>query len=176
MKMDISQVVCLTNQLQLKAPGWYYKTLNKKPELIDKIANGVGSETSWTYHLTPDTVWFLNINPSSHDHDLMYTFPLKFESVGDGLAWKRLADYYFELNCKKQIEDVGGYMEQLRLSRIEKYKTALEIGGSEAFWANKMLPSDYYKYYEKQPDFNENKFNMYKDVWEEIANLAINDL
>ena len=169
--MDISQVVYITNRLQLKAPYWYYKALNKKPELIEKIANGVGSETHWSYCFIPNTNWGLNMCPIAHPHDSVFTFPLKFKSVAEGLAWERLANYWFDLNGQILIKDAGGWFESFRLSRLKKYNIALEIGGTEAFWVNKILPPDYDKYYAKRPVNNPETFEMYKQVWQEICRL-----
>jgi hypothetical protein len=171
MKMEIERVVYETNCLGLICPDWYLVALNSKPDLIDSLANGCGSETSWTYHLVPDTIWGLNINPSTHIHDLLYTFPFQFETVAQGLAWKRKADYQFYMNVRKQINDYGGWFKKCRLSRLKKYMFALDCGGSEAFWANKKLPDDFFDYYENRPEFDNDVFIRYKEVWNEICNL-----
>jgi len=172
MELPIKKVVEETNRLKLNAPEWYYKVLNNAPELIDKIANGVGSETSWTYHLTPDTIWGLNINPTSHAHDYMYSIPYKFKSVAQGLAWKRLADHYFDINCRIQIKDYAGWLESWRYDRVDKYNIALNIGGSEAFWINKELPKDYDKYYSTSPINDVKIIQMYKDILAQIITMG----
>jgi hypothetical protein len=171
MKPPIQEIVKITNRLQLYAPEWYYDALNKAPEIIDNLTNGVGSETHWSYHLIPDTNWFLNMCPVSHPHDMMYSMPLEFNSVVEGLAWKRLADYWFELNGIILIDSACSWLNRPRKSRLNKYIIGLNIGGSEAFWANKILPPDYDNYYSNKPKFNEETYSFYKKAWLEICSL-----
>lgn len=171
MKESISKVVAKTFKLNLIASDWYLNALQKAPELIDKIANGVGSETNWLlYHMTPDTIYLLNINASSHIHDVDgYTYPYEFKSVAEGLAHKRRADYIFYLNVTKMIENYGGWFKSARKSRLKKYMFALEAGGSEAFWVNKILPPNYDYYYDTKPVNDPELFSMYKKTWQEIC-------
>ena len=165
MIMNIEKVAAEHNRLGLRAPAIYNWMLENRPDLVERTTNGVGSETSWTYHLTPDTVWLLNINPSSHIHDDMYTFPLFFASVADGLAWKRLADHWFDLNVREQIKDCGGIFEPLRLSRLENlYEPALGAAGSKAFWANKPLPPDYEFFYRERPPCDPKLMELYREI------------
>lgn len=151
MKMNVIDVKAITLDLRLIAPEEYYKVLELKPEIIDQVANGVGSETSITYHLTPDTVWGMNINPVSHIHDWMYTLPLSFKSVADGLAYKRLADHWFYVNGMKMVTNGSSWLQGVRTKRFDAYAVALNAGGSEAFWCNKVLPPDYEHYYIGHP-------------------------
>lgn len=169
--MDMEAITIETFRLGLIAPVWYLKTLRLKPELIDKLSNGVGSETHWSYHFTPNTIWGLNILPTACPHDSMYCCPIKFKSVAQGLAWKRLADYYFHINGTKQIDDYGGWLEFMRFNRLSVYETALDAGGSEAFWINKERPKDFLKYYEKEPEDDKETMFLYKKVWGEIGSL-----
>jgi hypothetical protein len=171
MNKGIDFIVQETNRLDLIAPQWYIDALNAKPELIDSVENGVGSETSWTYHLTPNTIWMLNITPCSSIHGLCYTYPLNFSSVAEGLAWKRKADFQFYLNVKKQIRDYGGWLINWRNSRLDKYMVLLECGGSEAFWTNKDLPTDFLDYYEDKPGYLFHVVNRYQRIWRKIISI-----
>lgn len=171
MLMSIEKVQKETERVGFSLPDDYLWALRNRPDLVEKIVNGVGSETSWTYHLTPDTIWGLNINPESHPHDWMYTFPLYFPSVADGLAWKQLADHYFDLNVRRAIEDFGGFFELFRKSRLNNlYKPALGAAGSVAFWANKELPPDYECYYRLRPDCDPERMDLYRKVQRQILN------
>lgn len=154
MKMEIDKVFIETARLKLRTPEDYRLMLQYCPDMVDEIANGVGSETSWTYHLTPDTIYGLNINPTSHPHDWMYTFPLVFASVAEGLAWKRKADFWFACNLATQINDGSRILRPLRNARRDTYIEALKIGGDAAFWADKPLPPDFYDYYDITPEYS----------------------
>lgn len=170
--MELNKIISVTKKLNLLSPQWYKDILDKNPEIIYKIQNGVGSETHWSYHLIPDTIYFLNIIPSSSIHDLMYTFPLKFNLVADGLAWKRLADHYFYLNVLTQINNYGGIFKKLRKSRLNKYTFFLNASGSDSFWANKKLPPDFFDYYCDQPVYNNAKYYKLENTEKEIKKLC----
>lgn len=175
MKAKIDWVSRETRRLKLLAPQTYTNTLITCPYLIDQVTNGCGSETMGVfYHLVPDTVYFMNINPVTHIHDYMYTYPLKFETVSEGLAWKRKSDFWFYLNAKIMIEDRGGLWAYFRRKRLASYCFALEAGGSESFWCNKLLPPDYFEYYLDAPEFDRRKYAKYKHILEEISSLLQN--
>ena len=175
MKMAIDKVVSETKRIGLRMPYSYQLALYNRPELIDQVANGVGSETNMViYHLTPDTVWGLNINPTSHIHDWMYTFPLIFKTIGDALEHLRLADNWFYLNATAQFKDAGGWFEWLRMSRLNKYETGLNIGGSEAFWENKprlYLPPEFEMYYRTKPKLDDAIVDKYTRIWNEVVDI-----
>lgn len=164
MKMPIQKVKTETLRLKLHCPPDYLAMLVEAPEIVDEVTNGVGSETHWTYHITPDTVWGLNINPTSHAHDWMYTFPLVFPTVAAGLAWKLLADRYFKLNGQLQIDDGFCLLRKPRRARINTYSTLLNASGTEAFWANKPLPPDFDRYYSTRPSYDEQKVSRYMEI------------
>ncbi|MDD5697663.1 MAG: hypothetical protein PHH77_03515 [Victivallaceae bacterium] len=175
MKMQISKVVAETKRLNLRIPYSYQLALYHRPELIDQVANGVGSETNeLIYHLTPDTVWGLNINPVSHIHDWMYTFPMVFSGVAEGLVRLRLADHWFDLNCECLFKDAGGWFKRFRMTRLDEYKVALNVGGSEAFWTNKpheLLPGNYLDYYRAMPEIDASAVAKYRQVWNEVVDI-----
>lgn len=151
MKMAIDKVQRETFRLRLQTPPEYLAALSQRPDIVNAVANGVGSETSWTYHITPDTVWGLNINPTSHIHDWMYTFPLYFPSVAAGLTWKLHADHWFDINGHIQVADGICLLRPFRRRRINTYTIILSAGGTEAFWEHKPLPPDWNQYYTARP-------------------------
>lgn len=59
--------------------------LKSDPVKFASYCNGVGSRVGWlgrlTYHLIPNTIWFLNITPASDGHDVDFTIPSVFESL-----------------------------------------------------------------------------------------------
>lgn len=172
MKMAIAKVQAITFRLQLQAPPEYLTLLREKPKIIDEVTNGVGSESEgFFYHLTPDTNWLMNINPVSHAHDWMYTFPLYFPSVAEGLAWKRLADHWFDLNHKVMIDDGKEILRGVRYLRRDEYNMLLDAGGSEAFWCNKVLPPDFGYYYSKLPPMDDRQMEKYRLIEREIKVL-----
>ena len=174
MKMNIAKVAEITTRLQFHAPPEYLALLKAAPEIIDAVANGVGSESEGIfYHLTPDTNWGMNINPVSHPHDWMYTFPLTFKSVAEGLAWKRLADHWFDLNHATMINDGSSWLKVVRNLRRDEYNLALAAGGSEAFWCNKPLPQDYYYYYSGLPLMDDKQMEKYRLIEQEIKALNL---
>ena len=155
MKMVIVDVRKETLRLKLVVAEDYRVALMERPDLVDEVANGVGSESEgWLFHLTPDTNWGMNINPTSHNHDWMYTFPLVFKTVAEGLAHKRLADHWFAVNHETQIDDGVAILRALRRQRADEYNTLLAAGGDEAFWADKPLPEDFGYYYDIRPSCN----------------------
>ena len=172
MKMPIKKVKAETLRLKLHCPPDYLAMLIEVPEIVDEVTNGVGSETHWTYHITPNTVWGLNINPTSHAHDWMYTFPLVFPTVAAGLAWKLLADRYFKLNGHIQVDDGFFLLRKPRRARINSYITLLNAGGTEAFWANKPLPPDFDRYYCSRPSYDEQKVSRYMEIEQKIKKVC----
>lgn len=168
-KMPIKKVQRETVRLHLQAPPEYLLMLSQYPWIVDEIANGVGSETSCMYHLTPDTAWGLNINPTSHGHDWMYTFPLFFPTVADGLIWKMRADQYFDLNGHIQVADGIAILRPMRRARIDEYTAILMAGCSKAFWENKPLPPDYDAHYTNRPSCDPAKLTRLMEI-EQIIN------
>lgn len=147
MKMQIAEIKKETLRLRLKAPDDYMLTLMENPEAIDQVANGVGSMESITYHATPDTIWCLNVNPSSHIHDWMYNFPQYFRTFADGEKWRKLADDWFYENILTQINDSWGWVfRQTRKARAWFYYQMVRNFGTASFWAGKEKPLDWKKH------------------------------
>jgi len=132
----------------LWAPEEFRRRLKDDPASLKKICNGVGSETSWTYHLTPDTIWGLDITPASDIHDYMYTEPAAFASDAEALAWKNKADRVFLNNMIRLFEQAekqswwARRVAGLRRHRAKLYFEALQNFGGSAFWEGKNKPSE----------------------------------
>jgi len=139
MKMDIEKVVSETFRLGLQAPKDYLEALRRNPLAVDHIANGVGSEgIPFLYHLTPDTILGLNINPGSHIHDWMYVYPKKFISKVAAEFWKRMADAWFLANVKILIADSWGWIcRQYRTLIINFYYQIVQNAGWSSFSAGR---------------------------------------
>ena len=59
--------------------------LKNDPEQFKKYCNGVGSMVGFwgklTYHFIPNTIWFLDITPSSDLHDVDFSYPNEFRNI-----------------------------------------------------------------------------------------------
>lgn len=145
MKLSIEEVIADTERYKLELMPDYAYMLKHHPEIVDKIANGVGSESMGIlYHLTPDTIWFVNINSVSHQHDWMYSLPFKFKTTAEGLAYKAKADKLLLTNCYKIAATRNWPFKQFMCTRSDSYYKALSHpSGNAAFWVDKQLPSDY---------------------------------
>lgn len=131
--------------------GFWSAVRNGDPEL-DAICNGVGSQDSWTYALTPDTVWGLDVTPSSDIHDWMYTKPSSFASDAEALDWKGKADRAFRNNLVRQFElaeaasGFSGWLARrvsgFRRARAQEYFLILQNFGGASFWSGKNRPSE----------------------------------
>lgn len=164
MKMDIMKVRAITQKLHLDVPRMYEYALLCYPSIADQVANGVGSETSAFYHLTPDTVWGLNINPSSHGHDWDYTFPFKFVTYAEGMKHFHAANERFRINCLKLVEDGSWLLKPFRRHRVEFYFKILEAEGELAFWSNKILPPDVPNAIKSTIDLDEKVIARYQEI------------
>ena len=138
--MDIKEVQEITVELKLRAPNDYLDTLQNTPEEIEKYANGVGSKTSIAYHITPDTIWGMNVNPSSHIHDWMYAKPDIFATRGEALEHKQVTEDWFKTNLYKQIESGSWWLRTPRKLRVMWYLWILNgKNGMDAFFDNKTI-------------------------------------
>ena len=166
MKMDIKKVQEETKRLKLEMTPMYEFALFNYPEIVNELANGVGSETAWFYHLIPDTVWLLNINPSSHIHDWDYTLPFYFMTKELGENHFHEANARFLRNCKKQIADGSFIFSYPRILRCNMYYKAVESeSGQIAFWSNKILPEGFPKELKKELDFDVSVLERYREIF-----------
>jgi hypothetical protein len=145
--MPILEVREITFKLGLKAPDDYLDALKNNLALVLACINGVGSKESITYHITPDTVTGLNVNPSSHIHDWMYYYPKHFRTWEEGMAYKKLADDWFYENMMTQINESWGWaFRQTRKVQALMYYEILRCFGDTSFWAGKERPLDWKKH------------------------------
>ena len=165
-----SELELVTLNLSLVTSDEYQCCLVFHPELLGQVANGVGSQTSWTYHFTPNTIWGLNINPSAYIHDWDYTYPYEFKTYKEGMAFKKIVDKRFYQNVRIQIKDGCWILRGVRRQRSNLYYFILRKHGHDAFWCNKKLPKDYPKDREK-PEFNKKVFKNNKYIWTTINQL-----
>jgi len=113
--------------------------LNSDPRRFASYCNGVGSKVGfWNkilYHLIPNCIGLINITPASDIHDVEYTVPTVFATMGEARkAWKD-ANLRFLSNCRRLIER-GTSRRWLRALR---YKIATEyyrLLGSESAWGS----------------------------------------
>ena len=108
--------------------------------------NGVGSKVGgwWdnlVYHLTPNTIWFLNITCCSDIHDVEYSIPKHFKSEDDALIWFDEANlrFYDNLTIHIQRQNSWRWVKKLRMSRAGKYYWLLGEYGWESFIAGKEI-------------------------------------
>lgn len=102
-------------------------------ELLD-ICNGCG-QAGWKGKLVPNTVWGLSIKEDCNVHDFMY-------HVGLTDTDKKQGDRTLLNNMTRTVLNAGGWLERLRLWRIEKYYLAVKYGGGPAFWDGKNNPDE----------------------------------
>ena len=119
----------------------------ENPEVIMDTVNGVGSTVGWlgrlTFHLIPNTIWFLDITPASDIHDIDYAYPSSFKSEGAAIRHKDQADRRFYDNVKILIEahTSNRVLKCLRYRRLRKYYWTLKNFGMESFLESKeMVP------------------------------------
>jgi hypothetical protein len=119
------------------------------PETLKYYCNGVGSQVGTlgklTYHLIPNTIWFLDITPAADIHDIDYVFPTHFNSEGEAIEHKKQADRRFYNNVKTLIDrnTKSSLLKYLRYKRLRKYYWALKELGYESFLEGKEIGKTY---------------------------------
>lgn len=168
MKMNIQSVKEITLRVGLEMPLMYEHALRYNNQFVDELANGVGSETSFFYHVTPDTIWFLNINPASHIHDWDYSIPFTFKTYEEGMKYFHAANLRFKNNCYKLIDDKenSSCLRTVRKWRVDLYFKILEgDSGRLAFWSHKILPSDIPNEIKAATDQYEGVIDRYNQIY-----------
>lgn len=157
----------ITIGLELECSAEYQRCLMWYPEYYPQVANGVGSETSWTYHITPDTAWLLDISPTAGIHDWDCTFPYYFRTYAEGMKWFITANERFRSNMEKQIADGFFMLRPPRRCRKAEYFWLLENThiAHNAFWSNKILPPDWRRHQAYTPDFEQKKYDLNCEIW-----------
>ena len=118
--------------------------LQSDPELWEKTCNGVGSTVGtwwqrWLYHVTPNTIWGLDITPASDIHDVEYTYPDTFSSRNCAETWREAADWRFLSNCYRLIERGWPWLRPVRRARALAYYHILRAQGERSFMASKTI-------------------------------------
>lgn len=111
--------------------------LYSDPKKFASYCNGVGSRVGWvgrlTYHLIPNTIWFMDITPASDIHDVEYSVPSEFQHLG--LAAKAFDDanlrIYKNIQTLIKRKATSGILFRMRMRRAKLYYYAL---GSDAAW------------------------------------------
>lgn len=110
-----------------------------------RVCNGVGSQVGLlgklTYHLIPDTAWFMSLKPVANIHDYDYEYPQKFNSLIDAFAHKKMADNRFRENGIRLVRWHGGpqWLQTLREIRVIKYHLVLSQCGTKSFLDEKSI-------------------------------------
>lgn len=164
MKMEIAQVQEITFRLNLNVSPMYAFALKYYPAIVDQVANGVGSETNWFYHLIPDTNWGQNLCPISHPHDWDYTFPFIFNTEAEGVSHFHLANQRFHKNGRTLADSGFCILRPMRRHRIGLYANILESDGELAFWANKELPKDFREPFYDNIDIDIKVIARYREI------------
>jgi hypothetical protein len=134
---------CLEKYRGLFVPADMLDALQRRPELVTAVCNGVGSKADLvgrvTYHLIPDTMYFLSCVEAPADiHDFQYTYPRTA-----GLDYKNSADRTFLNNMLRLIEAeadrcwTGKLLAGPRRRRALLYYEAVHLFGGPSFWSGK---------------------------------------
>lgn len=149
--------------LKLSCSKMFKKAIIYDIKGLDLICNGVGSSSSWTYHLTPNTIYGLNIESAANIHDWDYTFPLVFKKKWFAQKHKEMADDRFESNVLKLIENGSCLLKWLRKRRLKKYMFILRECGFKAFYADKQIGIDVNR--------DGGNFEKYKKIYNELLSI-----
>jgi len=113
------------------------KLLKSDPEKFASYCNGVGSRVGWfgklTYHLIPNTIWFLNITAASDPHDVEFTIPNVFESIAAAeKAFEDANSRLYENICI--LIDRKGRSGLIYLARMKRAGLYYDMVSSSAGW------------------------------------------
>ena len=116
-------------------------------QMIIQCCNGVGSDVGWfgelTYHLIPNTIWFLDVTACSDIHDTDYTYPQHFMDKESALIYKAQADLrlYNNLCTYIKINTASSFLLAMRLRRAKLYYDAVSNCGEDSFLEGKTFDS-----------------------------------
>lgn len=121
--------------------------LSNDSEKFISFCNGVGSTIGfWStllWHLTPNTIWGLNITPASDLHDVGYNWPMVFNNKEEALMYKIEIDNNFYDNMMTLIQNDdswwGVLSKQWRIIRATSYYETVKNFGEESFLDGKIL-------------------------------------
>lgn len=131
---------CIDMYRGLYVPPDMLDALINRPAEVDAVCNGVGSDVGIlgkaTYHLIPNTIWFLYVTRPADVHDWMYSRP-----ITAGIEYKDKADRVFLNNMLRLIEMddswLGRKLAGLRRKRAKLYYEAVRDFGGPSFWEGK---------------------------------------
>jgi len=112
--------------VKLYAPETYWSLA---PAVKDALTNGCGTG-GWKSLITPNKMWFLDIEEACNIHDYMYL-------VGETEEDRHEADIVFLNNLVRLINNGSRIMAPLRRRRALKYYEAVHAFGGPAFWNSK---------------------------------------
>ena len=125
-----------------------FKELANTQEGIQKIiawCNGIGSEVGFwgnlTYHLIPNTIWFLDVTACSDIHDIDYNYPIKFATREEALKFKTDADLrlYNNLVAYIKMNTTNSWLLSMRLRRAKIYYEIVSNAGNQSFLDGKTI-------------------------------------
>jgi len=113
--------------------------LYSDPKKFASYCNGVGSQVGWlgklTYHIIPNTIWFLNITAASDIHDVEYSVPASFESIAAAEKAFDEANLRLYKNICILI-DRKGRSGWLYLARMHRAGLYYDMVSSDAGWTS----------------------------------------
>jgi hypothetical protein len=118
--------------------------LDHHPERWASLCNGVGSEVGtwwqkWLYHITPDTIWGMDITPASDIHDVEYTVPDYFATKFVAENYRHDSDLRFRHNIETLADRNWRILRQKRYLRARVYYHILRQQGAASFYAGKTI-------------------------------------
>lgn len=122
------------------------KLLESNPKKFANYCNGVGSQVGWlgrlTYHIIPNTIWFLDITPASDIHDVEYSVPSEFGCISAAEKAFDEANLRLYNNIVTLIDRKGrgGLIYQMRMHRAGLYFDAVSgSAGWKSFVSGKTI-------------------------------------
>lgn len=135
----------------LLMPELTKELLELYPKVFRLYCNGVGSKIGFwrtlLWHITPNTIWGLDITPASDIHDVGYSYPHIFQSKEQALEYKSARDYELYDNIVILIERDkswwGKLVKNFRIIRAKTYFELVYFGGDESFMDGKIIINEY---------------------------------
>ena len=135
----------------LELSAEFARLAKEEPDKIVKCCNGVGSEVgilgNLSYHLIPNTIWFLNVTCCSDIHDVDYNYPLFFATREEAFKYKSDADLRLYNNLVTHIKrnTTNWMLRRMRLNRAYAYYLAVSNAGQMSFLDGKTIGQTVWK-------------------------------
>lgn len=123
----------------------FVRLATEDPAKLLACCNGVGTQKGFwgwlTFHITPNTIWGLDVTPCSDIHDVDCTYPDHFKSKSEALKHLDESNDRFRRNLETYIDmhTRNKFLKYLRMQRAVKYYTTLEVAGEDSFLEGKIL-------------------------------------